>query len=243
MIYLPLDLVGENPDNVKTKDYSINDPLSVTRGQVIVPEFGVFHPIDLLVIHVDTGSELKLGIDYYLTYYSTHLKAQYDIDGYAGIVLVNKTLSGNVRLTTRYLGGGYIKFNSTVIVDVVELINGVPVSLDWDAVVDAPAKSNPNTHSLPAEKIATGYQDFAATLLQLSNQLKAISESSVGTKYPIGGQVSTILPNTELNPFYWLAAEGQTITREDYPLFFMVLKITSNTYVMPVLTNTYIRIN
>ena len=243
MIYTELDLLGDNPDNLITKTYPIRLDVPTNSGQVIVPEYGVFHTAGLVVKHVDTNTVLTRGTDYYLTYYSRHLKAAYDIDGYAGIVLVNKTLTGTISLETQQVGGGYTKFNSTMIKEVVTLINGVPENLDWDALVDAPAVANPNTHSLPAENIATGFKDYVSMLWQVGKALRSVAEKFDNTKIPIGTSITTVLPNPGINLNYWVTADGQTITREDYPAFFLTLDITNDTFVLPNQTNTYIRTN
>lgn len=243
MIYLSLDLVGSNPSNQIKKDYPIRFGLATAEAQVIVPEYGVFHPTGTVVKHKDTDTELTLNVDYYLTYYSHHLKANYDLDGFAGIVLVNKTLTGTLEITPRYVGGGYTRFNPTMVAEVVELIDGIPSELTWDNVVDAPAAVNPNSHSLPAESIATGFQDYTAVLWQVGQKLQEFADRMDNTKIPIGTKIQTVLPNPNLNMNYWVAANGETITRDEQPDFFLVLGIEGDEFVLPDEPNTYIRVN
>ncbi|AFI55339.1 hypothetical protein TSMG0056 [Halocynthia phage JM-2012] len=242
MIYLSLNLSGSNEDNLITKDYPIRFGLATNEGQVIVPEYGVFLTEGLVVTHKDTNTPLTLNVDYYLTYYSHHLKANYDLDGFAGIVLVNKTLTGTLSLTTPYVGGGYTTFNPTAVKEVVELINGVPVELTWDNVVDAPAASNPNTHNLPADKIATGFQDYVAVLWEVGKKLSEVADKADSTKIPIGTEITTVVPNNSLNMNYWVESNGQTITRDDYPAFFLTLAIVGDSFVLTDKSNTYVRV-
>lgn len=243
MIYLQLDLAGTNPANTIPREYPIRHNLPTNEGQVIVPEYGVFHSADVEVIHVDTNTALTRGEDFYLTYYSTHLKASYGVDGHAGVVLTNKSLTGTVRIIPKYIGGGYTKFNPTMVQEAVDLMNGVPLDLSWDAVVDAPAKVNPNTHNLPAPAIATGFREYVAMLWQVVKSFEVFASTFNNTRIPIGAKITTVRPSSGLNPAYWIAANGQTINRVDYPGFFLLMSIDSDTFVLPNEANTYVRIN
>lgn len=243
MLYFALDLSGASPEAKRTTTAPIVTGLPTTQGQVIVAPYGVFYPESLVVRHVETDTELVRDKDYYLTYVSRHFALNYDAVGMAGIVLTNKTLTGTVESTAQYVGGGYVRFNPTYVLDVVDLINGKPPTLDWDNVIDAPAKAHPNSHKLPAENIATGYQDYVATLHHLGNIMTQVAQKQDLTRIPIGAKVTTVLPNNKLNQNYWVHADGQELIRTDYPVFFETLEIVEDTFTLPTEANTYIRIN
>lgn len=242
MSYLGLDLSGTNPDNLKVTKFDIRNDIAVDDGQVIVVPDGIFHLNGLEVIHVDTGKPLTRNRDYYLTYYSKHLKATYNLEGFAGVIITNKSLTGEVSIKRQQVGGGYAKYNASTIVDIVKLTNGVPGTLFWDMVVDAPAKVLPTGHNLPAENIATGYEDYVAVLHQLMNTVKQLSEQKTNLTIPIGSKVSLILDNPNMDSVFWVKNEGQTITREDYPIMFTILDVVEDTLTLPNEPLTYTRV-
>lgn len=242
MPHLNLDLTGNNPDNLIMRIYPISQGIPADKGEVFVPEYGVFFTKNLVVKHADTNTTLVLNRDYYLTYYSKHLKSNYNLEGFAGVVLTNKTLTGNIEITCQYVGGGYIAYNPTYIKNTVDLINGVPEALIWDNVLDAPGKANPEGHKVPAENITTGYQDFVAMLWTMLPVIQELAKSQDTTRIPIGAKIEVLEFSQYLNMTYWVKADGSTINRADYPIFFEVLAISGDTYTLPNNPLTLIRV-
>ena len=241
---LQLNLDGSNEDNTKVRAYPIRVGITSDQGGVYVPEYGVFHPDSIVVKHLETNTTLVKNRDYYLTYYSRHLKLNYSIDGCAGIVLTNRALTGNLQLSANFLGGGYVRFNPTYVVDVVNLISGIPEQLFWDNVLDAPVAVNPNSHKLPAPNITTGYQDMTSVLWLINQKIKDLVNIRNGDKIPVGTILETACADDFFNDnSHWLYMLGQTIKREDYPLLFIGLGVPLNqhTYKLPARENHIIR--
>ena len=241
---LALNLDGSNKDNLKTQTFTITKGLTADQGGVYVMDYGVFLKAGLKVKHVDTGNMLALNVDYYLTYYSKHLKANYDIDGWGGIVLVNKDLTGNLEITSNQVGGGYVRFNPTYVVDIIDLVNGVPEQIFWDNVLDAPSTVHPNEHNLPADNIATGYQDYVSVLWIVAERVRKIAEINAADRIP----PATIMETSAAKAFfdgnnYWLYLDGRTIKRSDYPQLFIALGVANgtDTYELPAKPNHIMR--
>lgn len=226
MLTLQLNLDGSNRDNIKTKTYPIRTGVTNTEAGVYVFHHGIAHTKDLVVRHVDTNSVLVKDRDFYLTYYSQHLKHNYNVDGFGGLVLTNKNLTGNLEITANFVGGGYVRYNPDYVVEIVKLVNGVPEQLFWDMVLDAPSTANPNGHKFPAENIATGYQDLVAVQWMLTREIKAFVELKAHDVLPCGIVLETnATPGYHDVNKYWIELKGQTIARDDYPFLFIALGI------------------
>jgi hypothetical protein len=205
----------------------------------------VFHAGDVTVVHEGTQAELIRDTDYYLTYYSRHAKANYDLDCYGGVILVNKAYSGSIKITSNHLGGGYTRYNSSVLLNTISIQVGVePDIIYWDDLIDAPDKHYPSDHSLPAENISTGYADYVATLWLLTKETRRLADlnSDIITSVPLGAMLELLETNANISANY-IPLDGSTIYRESYPELFTALAITEDSYVLPsVGVNHYVRV-
>jgi len=243
MLFLELNLYGNVPENIKTNNYTIRNDVATDEAQVIVPENGLFLELNHEVIHMDTGDVLVENVDYYLTYKSIYAETTYGISAYGGVVITNKDLTGSVILTVHHVGSGFSVYNTTLIRDVLELVDGVPIDVEWGEVDGVPDSVRPNSHSLRAENIAVGYNDMVSMLNQMAIALTKASEKWDSTKIPIGAKITLLNPSTTINLDYWVQLDGSVINKDDYIALFLIMGISGDTFTLPTEANTYVRTN
>ena len=145
---LPLDILGTNLNNHLVQQIeAVPQP---SGFQVIVQPHGAF--TDIVVSF--NSVPLVLGTDFICIYPLTMLKDKVNVVAFGGILLTNTTISGTIELTTKFIGGGFNTFDSTL----------VPTT-----ALTAPTDS---WDDLQGGDILIGYQDLLGSLLNVDSAIK-----------------------------------------------------------------------
>ena len=104
--YLPFDSTGAAVTNFQSSQHTI---IATGNGQYqqITPRYGIFFRDGLVITHVESNTELVMGRDYYLSYYARWMYDQYKKNCFSAIVLLNKTLVGNLNVSAHWVGGDF----------------------------------------------------------------------------------------------------------------------------------------
>lgn len=172
--YLPFDSTGAAVTNFQSSQHTI---IAAGDGhyQQITPRYGLFFREGLVVTHVETNTPLVLGRDFYPSYYARWMYDQYKKDCYAGIVLLNKTLTGNLTVAAHWVGGDFANSLDGLIPALVNEQDVQKVAF-WDSILDAPTEFNPITHGVAAVEISTGFDDMVNVLWAINDSIIKLTE-------------------------------------------------------------------
>lgn len=162
----PLDVTGlEVSNKIENEDHSIQPPAG-EMSVFIVPNAAPFFRQGLIVEMVGGSAPLVEGQDYYLghRFYAASNNIGREIFG--SIVLINRNLSGTLRLKQyQTLGGAFTLDNTEIVEDLTKSLYALRV-VTWDQVLGVPVALPTIEHQEPVEDLK-GWGDAITALQEL----------------------------------------------------------------------------
>lgn len=162
--FYPLDITGVNASNrIPDEQHTVQIPTGA-MASFFVPTFAPFNGNNIVVKHGAPGNQTTLtkGVHYVLRHHFKHAKEALGKDFYGSVMLLDRTLSGQIFVTYNTLGGVYAT-------DVGELIKErtnsfyAQQTVLWDQIVGVPELLPPIAHDHDAEDLQNWDDLIAAT--------------------------------------------------------------------------------
>lgn len=174
---LPLDLTGTHPDNRLGLPVSIKGLTTTLVGEVITSPYGLFYD-NVTLIDNSSGLPLTQGEDYVVGPYNKAFYTETNLFGYDSVVLLNSTLSGQLKFYANYVGGDYQTISSVILPDIIDKAIVTRRNVTWDDFINLPTEDNPIEHAHDLAAFDSGYQNVAQALWRLLN-----NKRTVGTEF------------------------------------------------------------
>ena len=173
-----LDPTGTSSANLVTGE---RHSLSIDSGNgfhFFIPKAAPFFLTNIKIVHVATGRELMLDVDWSPGWEFTLATRRTYKPVYGAIVILDKTLNGTFEIQYQTLGGEYVYDEQTLL---TYLLN---VALDprittWEAIVDKPLYFTPIEHVFSVEDLVG-----PDAMVEALDRIRDAILSSIETIYP-----------------------------------------------------------
>lgn len=164
----PEDFTGANPDNFVDGELC---SLSDRPIRVIVPKYGPFYVNSALVLYDNfTMRRLEKGVDYTTPVIVRELCLKTGMEVADAILIINRSVSSQVRLSYQNVGGDY-QNNIDNIIQIYESFMNDNRSIDWvDGIYNKPSGFPPSPHP----HYLSDVYGFEAVNVQLERLAQAI---------------------------------------------------------------------
>jgi len=139
-VVLDLDITGGNINNK-----IVDEPHTLSNRPVrsIAPKLGPFFAESLIV--KDGATQLQRGIDYQIVELHQEATLRYGKEIASVILIINRNVSSNVKITYQALGGHYT-YSSAAIANLYQSVINDNRPVDWSNVLNKPTEFNPTIH-------------------------------------------------------------------------------------------------
>lgn len=138
----PLDPTGRNPANRVEGELHTLAPKKV---RAVIPRYGPYYTASLRVYDNDTGVPLQRNTQYRCVELLQDASMQYGQEICALILIVDSTVSADIRIEYQVLGG-YFTNDVTVLSTLYEAVVNDTRPVDWENVEDKPLMYPPTMH-------------------------------------------------------------------------------------------------
>jgi len=135
---------GLAANRVPPESHIIN-PASGADYDVIIPTFTPFFRKGLVVKHLSSGQTLTEGVHFDLGYKFAAASLECQTGIYGCIVMLDRTLSGNLTVEYQTLGGEWT-LDAQEILNILANIHNDPRQVKWDDIIDKPIVFPPVDH-------------------------------------------------------------------------------------------------
>ena len=137
-----LDKTGVNPDN---KVINEAHTLAQLDYRAIAPDYGPFYEESVFVIDDANNTPLIKDVDYFCTELMEEASLKFNKSIMSLIIITNKNVSSNVKITYQTLGGIYTKAVDPIR-RLYETVMNDDRTVDWSRVTNKPYGYPPNLH-------------------------------------------------------------------------------------------------
>lgn len=171
----PLDTTGTALSNrVRGEMQTLSPPTQSNNFHFILPKAGPYYRDSMVITHVSTGRTLIRGIDWEPGHYfhSASFETESVRGGiYQSILFLDRTLSGQVRLTEYFVLGGEWSLAENKILEVLSNRLTDPRSVTYEQVSGKPDMFPPIGHMHPANDLV-GMREQVEATLQISQAIR-----------------------------------------------------------------------
>ena len=160
------------PANLVTNERHTLTPKNGYTYHYIVPDYAPFFVIDLKVYKLtQLGAKQYLveGVDYKLGFEFLQAVNSTGIPVYGAISFINRTLTGDVYIEYRTVGGDWT-ISANKIAEIIAELQYNPVYTTWEQVANIPYQFPPTEHSHDVKDM-TSFQDLLTVLRALGERL------------------------------------------------------------------------
>lgn len=175
MIY-PLDITGRSEANRVTTTHTITKVQGDTLFSFSFRQGVVFEK--MTVVHVDTGRELRFGVDYRIDDIIAPLSRRLTQNVGCTFTLLNKKLSGTLELTVQVLGGFWSAVNPKWIDNAANTKSPQRV-IDFSELEGLPTGFSVDTHVTDAIDISHGMDDLVDTVEKIYQAILKLAPDQV----------------------------------------------------------------
>lgn len=171
----PLDVTGVAPTNkVVNERKTLNPPQEPLDFHFIIPAAGPFYRDSMKLTHITTNRELIRGIDW-MPGHKFHA-ASFETQGVRGgiymtILLMDRTLSGEVRMDEYQTLGGEWTLSENKILEILSNRAVDPRFVTYDEISGKPNVFPPIEHPHPGEDL-TGMSEVVAANLEIASAIR-----------------------------------------------------------------------
>ena len=173
-----LDSTGASSANLITAE---RHSLSIDSGNgfhFFIPKAAPFFLTNIKIVHVATGRELKLDVDWSPGWEFTLATRRVYKPVYGCIVILDKTLNGTFEIQYQTLGGEYTYDEQTLLTYLLNVALDPRVTT-WEAVVDKPLYFTPMEHVFSVDDLVG-----ADAMVEALDRIRDAILSSIETIYP-----------------------------------------------------------
>ena len=160
------------PANLVTNERHTLTPKNGYTYHYIVPDYAPFYVKDLKVYkltQLGAKQDLVEGVDYKLGFEFLQAVNSTGIPVYGAISFINRTLTGDVYIEYRTVGGDWT-ISANKITEIIAELQYNPVYTTWEQVANIPYQFPPTEHSHDVKDM-TSFQDLLTVLRALGERL------------------------------------------------------------------------
>lgn len=171
------DPYGTNSSNLIEGERHVLTADSGNGFHFFIPKAAPFFRKDLKVVHVGTGRELTIDVDYQLGWSFELATRRTYLPVYAAICVLDKTLNGTFEIQYRTIGGEYTMDESALLTYLSNTLVD-PRTTTWESIQDKPLYFAPLEHRFSTDDL-TGMSDVITALDRIRDAiLQSATESS-----------------------------------------------------------------
>lgn len=149
----PFDPYGTSDDNIVSEEYQAISPVQSGEHHYIIPRRAPFYRNDFKIWHVETGEELKEGVDFHFGHQFQAATLNTAKAVYGSVVFLRHDLAGNIRIGQYRTVGGPWTLDENTIVDILAQRHLNPRTTLWDNVVNLPTAFPPVDHEFSTDDL------------------------------------------------------------------------------------------
>jgi hypothetical protein len=108
--------------------------VDLNLGSAVITEQGLFYAQSLVVRSLPSNTLLHHGVDYIFVGFSLNITSKVNLEVYAGIALINQSLTGQVTLQYQAVGG-MEGDSSDLIYQLLQLLKNPPTTLQFEDIL------------------------------------------------------------------------------------------------------------
>jgi len=185
----PFDPNGTSDDNIVSDEYQAISPVQQGEFHYIIPRRAPFYRDGFKLWHVETGEELKEGVDFHFGHQFQAATLNTAKAVYGSIVFLRYDLAGNVRIGQYRTVGGPWTLDEVTIVGLLVQRHLNPRTTYWDNVVNLPTAFPPVDHEFSVDDlvgmsdVTTSLSNIREAILQKAQDDNAPDEEGVFSGY------------------------------------------------------------